>query len=364
MGLNRELIDRQVVLAKDRLTDTETEMSNPSNVTDTRTMSRLGREYRRLKEVIEAANTFAKVEQDLEGVRQLYSETSEEDEMHELAAAEIAELEPQLERAETRLQLALVPPDNSDEKTAILEIRAGTGGEEAGLFAGDLLRMYQRYCERSGWRMEDISGSGSDMGGFKEVVVSVKGEGAYGLLKFESGVHRVQRVPATESQGRVHTSAASVAVLPEAEKVDVEINDGDLRIDTFRASGAGGQHVNKTESAIRITHMPTGLVVSCQDEKSQHKNKAQAMRVLRSRLYERALEEERSKRSESRKLLVGSGDRSAKIRTYNFSQGRVTDHRIGLTLYRLNEILDGDLTELIDSLRLRDSEDRLRDGVQ
>jgi peptide chain release factor 1 len=363
MGLNRELIDRQIDLAKDRLTDTENEMADPTNVSDTRTMSRLGREYRRLKEVIDAANNFARIETDLTGARQLHAESSEEDEMYELASAEIEELEPEMELAETRLQLALVPPDQSDEKTAILEIRAGTGGDEAGLFAGDLLRMYSRFCERMGWKMEEISGSGSDMGGFKEVVISVKGEGAYGLLKFESGVHRVQRVPATESQGRVHTSAASVAILPEAEKVDVEIDDGDLRIDTFRASGAGGQHVNKTESAIRITHMPSGLVVSCQDEKSQHKNKAQAMRVLRSRLYEKALEEERTKRSESRKLLVGSGDRSAKIRTYNFSQGRVTDHRINLTLYRLNDVLDGDLNELINALRLRDSEDRLRDGM-
>ncbi len=361
--LNRELIDRQISLAGERLGDIETKMSDPSIVSDARSMTRLGREHRRLKEVINAASNHEKLENELKGARELAAETGDDEEMHALAVAEVEELAPLAEQAETRLQLALVPPDESDEKTAILEIRAGTGGEEAGLFAGDLLRMYERFCERQGWRMEGISGTGSDMGGFKEVVISVKGEGAYGLLKFESGVHRVQRVPATESQGRIHTSAASVAILPEAEKVDVEINDGDLRIDTFRASGAGGQHVNKTESAIRITHLPTGLVVSCQDEKSQHKNKAQAMRVLRSRLYEKALEEERSKRSESRKLLIGSGDRSAKIRTYNFSQGRVTDHRINLTLYRLNDILDGDLTELIDALRLRDSEDRLREGV-
>ncbi len=363
MGLNRELIERQVSLAKERLTEVEREMSDASVVTDPRAMSKLGREHRRLKEVIDASADLDKIEQDLKGARQLVSDTPEEDEMHTLAAAEVEELEPQFEAAENRLQLALIPPDDSDEKTAILEVRAGTGGEEAGLFAGDLLRMYQRYCERMGWKMEEISVSGSDMGGFKEVVVSIKGEGSYGLLKFESGVHRVQRVPATESQGRIHTSAASVAVLPEAEEVDVEINEGDLRIDTFRASGAGGQHVNKTESAIRITHLPTNVVVSCQDEKSQHKNKAKAMHVLRSRLYEKALEEERSKRSESRKLLVGSGDRSAKIRTYNFPQGRVTDHRINLTLYRLSEVLDGDLTDLIDALRLRDSEDRLREGV-
>ncbi|MBS1262497.1 MAG: Peptide chain release factor RF1 [Calditrichaeota bacterium] len=362
MGLNRELIERQVELARDRIAGIEREMTNPDVVSDSREMSRLGREHRRLKDVLDVARELAEIERELAGARELLDD-ADDVELRELAHGEIASLEPNRERVLNRLQLALVPPDESDEKTAILEIRAGAGGEEAGLFAGDLLRMYKRYCERVRWSMETISVSGSEMGGFKEVVVSIRGAGAYGRLKFESGVHRVQRVPETESQGRIHTSAASVAVLPEAEEVDVEIDANDLRIDTFRASGAGGQHVNKTDSAIRITHTPTGLVVNCQDEKSQHKNKAKAMRVLRSRLYELALEQERAKRAESRKLLVSTGDRSAKIRTYNYPQGRVTDHRINLTLYRLPEILDGELDLLIDSLRMRDAEERLREGV-
>lgn len=362
--MNLELIERQVESARNKIGELETKMADPAIVTDRTQMTELGREHRRLKELLAAADTFHQLEKDLEGARELVDDAGDDEEMAQLAAAEVESLEPKVDRALNTLYISLVPPDTADEKAAIVEVRAGTGGEEAGLFAGDLLRMYERFAERQGWKTEYLSSSPSEMGGFKEVVLAVRGDSSFGLLKYEGGVHRVQRVPATESQGRIHTSAATVAVLPEADEVDVDIDESDLRIDTYRASGAGGQHVNKTESAIRITHMPTGLVVTCQDEKSQHKNKAKAMRVLRARLYEQAQEAERSKRSESRRLLVGSGDRSAKIRTYNFPQGRVTDHRINLTLYRLTETLDGDLLEIIDALRLHDAEERLKEGVE
>ncbi len=360
--MNRELIDKQVNTARIRLEEIERRMTEGSVVTDRNKMGELGREHRRLKSIVDHAHLLSDLEQQLAGARELVE--TDDGEMAQLAQGEVEELENKVQRAETALFLALVPPEASDDKTAIVEVRAGTGGEEAALFAGDLYRMYQRFCERRNWRSETISVSASDMGGFKEIVFSIKGDGAYGLLKYEGGVHRVQRVPTTEAQGRIHTSAASVAILPEAEEVDVDIRDDDLRIDTFRASGAGGQHVNKTESAVRITHLPSGIVVSCQDEKSQHKNRTQAMRVLRSRLYEQALAEENSKRAANRKLLVSTGDRSAKIRTYNFPQGRVTDHRINLTLYRLQEVLDGDLEELIEGLRLHDAEDRLRESME
>jgi len=357
--MNRDLILRQVEIARHRIEEIESRLADPEIVADRLRLSELGREHRRLKELLAAASTWEQLEVDLEGARELAA-SADDDEMSELAAQEVQTLEPRVEQALNALYIALVPPDEADEKAAIVEIRAGTGGEEAALFAADLLRMFERCAERFGWKTEYLSSSPSEMGGFKEIVLAIRGDAAYGMLKYEGGVHRVQRVPATESQGRIHTSAATVAVLPEADEVDVAIDDAELRIDTYRASGAGGQHVNKTESAIRITHLPTGLVVTCQDEKSQHKNKAKAMRVLRARLYEQAQEEERAKRSESRKLLVGSGDRSAKIRTYNFPQGRVTDHRINLTLYRLVDILDGDLGELIDALRLHDAEERLQ----
>jgi len=360
--MNRELIERHVQAAAEKISEVEEKMADPSIVSDRNQMSELGREHHRLKEILAASAELKDLEEQLEEAQEMAADDSDE-EMAELAKAEVDTLTPKAETAINTLHIALIPPDNSDNKTAIVEVRAGTGGEEAGLFAGDLYRMYLRYAERANWKTETLSGNSSEMGGFKEIVFAVRGDGAYGLLKYESGVHRVQRVPSTESQGRIHTSAVSVAVLPEANEVDVDVDENELRIDTYRASGAGGQHVNKTESAIRITHIPTGLVVTCQDEKSQHKNKAKAMRVLRSRLYEQALQAEADKRAESRRSLVGTGDRSAKIRTYNFPQGRVTDHRINLTLYRLNEILDGDLNETIDALRLHDAEERLREGV-
>jgi peptide chain release factor 1 len=276
-----------------------------------------------------------------------------------MAEEEAASLNLELPRAERALALKLLPRDAADDRPAMLEIRAGTGGDEAALFAGDLFRMYQRYAEEKGWRVELISASASDVGGYKEVVAAVTGQGVFARLKFESGVHRVQRVPVTESGGRIHTSAATVAVLPEAEEVDVRIEDKDLRIDVYRSSGPGGQSVNTTDSAVRITHLPTGLVVIQQDEKSQHKNKAKALRVLRTRLYELERERLASERAGARKSMVGSGDRSERIRTYNFPQGRVTDHRINLTLHRLPEILQGQLDELVEALIAEDEAERL-----
>jgi len=263
---------------------------------------------------------------------------------------ELAALQERRERLELELKRLLVRQDPRDEKGVILEIRAGAGGEEAALFAADLLRMYLRYAERQGWRTEVLSSNETEIGGFKEVIVSLQGDGVYSRLKHESGVHRVQRVPVTEAAGRIHTSTATVAVLPEAEEVDVTINPEDLQIDTFRASGAGGQHVNKTESAVRITHLPTGIVVTCQDERSQHKNRARALKILRARLYELARQEQQGAISAERRSLVGMAERAEKIRTYNFPQNRVTDHRIGLTLYKLDSILEGDLDELLDAL--------------
>jgi peptide chain release factor 1 len=274
----------------------------------------------------------------------------EDRELAEMAAAEVAEAEESLPGLEDQIQLLLLPRDPNDEKNVLLEVRAGTGGEEAALFAADIFRMYLRFAERKGWQSEIMSCHETDSGGFKEVIVLISGQGAYSQLKFESGVHRVQRVPTTESQGRIHTSAVTVAVLPEAEEVELDINPEDLRIDVFRASGPGGQHVNKTESAVRITHIPTGLVVSCQDEKSQFKNKAKAMKVLRARLFDQMKAEQHAKEAAERRSQVGSGDRSERIRTYNFPQGRVSDHRINLTLYKLDQIMDGDLDFLIPPL--------------
>ena len=290
---------------------------------------------------------WQQAEHDLASARELLSDP----EMKAYAEDEAKAAAARMERLEDELQQALLPKDPSDERNVFLEIRGGTGGDESALFAGDLFRMYARFAERNGWRVEMVSESPGDMGGFKEVIARIVGQGIYGKLKFESGGHRVQRVPETEAQGRIHTSAATVAVLPEADPVaDVTINPADLRIDTFRASGAGGQHVNKTDSAVRITHLPTGLVVECQDDRSQHRNRAQAMSVLASRLVDRERQERQRKEAATRKSLIGSGDRSERIRTYNFPQGRVTDHRINLTLYKIDQIMDGDLFELTTAL--------------
>ena len=334
------------------------DMSDPNASADR--FVKLSKEYAELTPVVEAANALARLVRELEDAESLLSDGSLDAEMKAMARDEVEAIKDQLPEAERQLQIMLLPKDVADEKSAILEIRAGTGGDEAALFAGDLFRMYSRYAEEQGWKVELISASPSDVGGYKEVVASITGQGVFAKLKFESGVHRVQRVPATESGGRIHTSAATVAVLPEAEEVDVHIDEKDLRIDVFRSSGPGGQSVNTTDSAVRITHLPTGLVVSQQDEKSQHKNKAKALKVLRARLYEIEREKIARERADNRKSQVGSGDRSERIRTYNFPQGRVTDHRINLTLHKLDLVLEGEgLEELIQALIAEDQAEKL-----
>ncbi|MEO0748200.1 MAG: peptide chain release factor 1 [Pseudomonadota bacterium] len=308
-------------------------------------IAQLGREYAELRPVVEEIRAYTQSLDNLEAAEAMLNDP----EMRELAEDETAEIKARLPQMEASLQLALLPKDKADGRPAILEIRPGTGGDEAALFAGDLLRMYQRYAETHGWRFEIIEENATELGGIKEVVAAIKGEGVFARMKFESGVHRVQRVPETESGGRIHTSAATVAVLPEAEDVDIQIDASDLRIDTMRASGAGGQHVNTTDSAVRITHIPTGLVVTS-SEKSQHRNREIAMQVLKTRLYDLERQRAHDERSETRAAQVGSGDRSERIRTYNFPQGRMTDHRIGLTLYKLDAIVGGDLDEVIEAL--------------
>lgn len=309
----------------------------------------LSKEYAQLEGVVKSYDTYQQAQQALESAKQLMSE--DDDEMRELAEEEVAANTRQIEQLETELQKLLLPKDPNDNANVFLEIRAGTGGDEAALFAGDLYRMYSRYAESQRWQLEILNSNEGEHGGYKEIIARIIGQGAYSHLKFESGAHRVQRVPETESQGRVHTSAATVAIIPEGEEVEmIEINPSDLRIDTFRASGAGGQHVNKTDSAIRLTHLPTGTVVECQDERSQHKNKARAMSLLQARIYDAEKQKQDKEQAAERKSLVGGGDRSERIRTYNFPQGRLTDHRINLTLYKLDEILSGTLGHVVEPL--------------
>ncbi|HEY5238168.1 MAG TPA: peptide chain release factor 1 [Rhizomicrobium sp.] len=321
---------------------------------------KLSKEHAELAPVIVAVNAYRDAAHELEGAEAMIADPSTDSEMRALAEEERAELKGRFGALERDLQIQLLPKDAADSSSAIVEVRAGTGGDEAALFAGDLLKMYQRYAQLQGWKTELMSLSDSDLGGVKDAVLEVVGQGAYAKLKFESGGHRVQRVPVTEAGGRIHTSAATVAVLPEPEDVDVQIDDKDLRIDVYRAQGAGGQHVNKTESAVRITHLPTGIAVAQQTEKSQHKNKAHAMKLLKAKLFEMERERVDSARASERKGLIGSGDRSERIRTYNFPQGRVTDHRINLTLYKLDRIISGDeLSEIVDALVAEDQANRL-----
>ena len=347
--------------AEQRLRDLDAELANPRVACDPDKLRILSRKRAEVEPVARTSREIETALEELDEARDLQDDPDDV-EMRELARMEIEELEGRLEVLAKQAWELILPRDPMDDRAAVVEVRAGTGGDEAGLFAAEMMRMYQRLAERRGWSVELLSLSEGIPGAVKEAVFTISGRGAYGALRYESGVHRVQRVPVTESQGRIHTSAASVAVLPEAEPVDLAINSNDLRIDVFRSSGPGGQSVNTTDSAVRITHEPTGLVVTCQDEKSQHKNKAKAMKVLRSRLLDREIAKRTAARSRERKSQIGSGDRSAKIRTYNFPQNRVTDHRIGLTLHRLESVLQGELDELLAALRLAERRERLEDG--
>ncbi len=346
--MNPNLLDKLDQL-KDRHEEIHALLSDPDTISDQDAFRKLSIELADIDPVIENFQRYRELETEIEETRLMAAD--EDAEISQMAKEELPPLETELEELAGSLQLLLIPRDPNDNKNVFLEIRAGTGGDEASLFSGDLFRMYNYFADRQGWKVEIVSKSEGEHGGFKEVIARIVGQGVYSRLKFESGAHRVQRVPETESQGRIHTSACTVAILPEADDVDeVDINPADLRIDTFRASGAGGQHVNKTDSAVRITHIPTGVVVECQDDRSQHKNKARAMSVLKSRLYEAELQRQQSEQAETRKSLVGTGDRSDRIRTYNFPQGRVTDHRINLTLYKLDEIMGGALEQVVDPL--------------
>lgn len=337
-------------------------MSNPAIVADQQKSRELGKEFHSLEMIVKAGLRYKKVYHDFNGSKELLDSTSDP-EMKSLAQEEHDRLKVEIARLEEEMKILLIPPDPNDTKNFIMEIRAGTGGEEAAIFAADLYRMYTRYSERKGWKIELMDWNETDKGGFKEIIFAVSGEDAYGVMKYESGVHRVQRVPETEAQGRVHTSAASVVVLPEVEDVDIDINSADLQIDTYRSGGKGGQNVNKVETAVRITHKPSGIIVACQQERSQFQNRERAMKMLRAKLYEIKLEEQTKSTAAQRKSMVKSGDRSDKIRTYNFPQNRLTDHRIGYTIYNLDHVIDGDLDELIEQLRIADRAEKLQNAT-
>jgi peptide chain release factor 1 len=331
-----------------RFRELEALLSDPAVIANQPEFRKLSREHAELAELVAAYRRYRKVQAEIEGNRELLADPD----MKEMAEEELAGLEEEQTRLEEEIKLLLLPRDPNDNKSVILEIRAGTGGDESALFAGDLFRMYSRFAEQNRWRVDIISTSESERGGYKEIVASVEGDGVYAKLKYESGTHRVQRVPDTEAQGRIHTSACTVAIMPEAEDIDIDINPADLKIDVYRSSGAGGQHVNTTDSAVRITHLPTGVVVACQEERSQIKNRSKAMKVLKSRIFDSLVSEQNARLAADRKQQVGSGDRSERIRTYNFPQGRMTDHRIGLTLYRLEAIMEGDIGEITNTLRV------------
>jgi peptide chain release factor 1 len=361
LNLAEDFMFDKLQSAEDRYEEINHKLSDPDVVNNQDEYRRFMKEYSDLEEIVQKYREYKKVTSEVDEARGLLDETLDK-EFRDMVQSEFEEAQEKLEVIKKQLKIMLVPKDPNDDKNVIVEIRGGAGGDEAALFAGVLFRSMTRYAERKRWKTEILDSNPTELGGFKEVVFSIEGKGAYSRLKFESGVHRVQRVPSTESSGRIHTSTITLAVLPEAEDVDVEVNLSDLRIDTYRASGAGGQHINKTDSAIRITHMPTGIVVCCQDERSQHKNKDKAMKVLRSKLYDAAQQQQNSDVAQDRKSQVGTGDRSERIRTYNYPQGRVTDHRINLTLYKLEQVLDGDLDELIDALTTTEQSEKLGSG--
>ncbi|HZJ76934.1 MAG TPA: peptide chain release factor 1 [Oscillospiraceae bacterium] len=340
----------KLIFLEKKYKDLGLQIGDPEIINDQNRWTKLVKEHSDLEEVVTKYRQYRSVQEELEGANEILIDKDSDEELKEMARMEISELEEQAGIIEEDLKILLLPKDPNDDKNVIIEIRAGAGGDEAGLFAADLFRMYTRYAENAGWRVEMLSGNSTGLGGFKEVIFMVEGKGAYSMLKYESGVHRVQRIPTTESGGRIHTSTITVAVLPEAEDVDFELDINDIRIDTFRSSGNGGQSVNTTDSAIRVTHIPTGMVVSCQDEKSQHKNKDKALKILRARLLDNLIQEQHEEIAEDRKSQVGTGDRSERIRTYNFPQGRITDHRINLTLYKLDNFMDGDIQEMLDTL--------------
>jgi len=354
------MVDKLKEIEK-RFLDVEGELSKPEVVNDMKKYTSLNKEYKSLGKIVNKYSELKKIVSGIDDAKLVLNKEKDE-EFREMAKVELDELSDKKNQIEEEIKVLLIPKDPDDEKSVILEIRAGTGGDEAAIFAGDLLRMYQLYSEKNNWSFNLISSNEGTSGGFKEIVSSVEGEDVYGKLKFEAGTHRVQRVPETETQGRVHTSAATVAVLPEAEDVELEINTADIRKDTFRASGAGGQHVNKTESAVRLTHEPTGVVVECQDGRSQHANYDKAMKVLRSKLYEIEIKKQNEELAGKRKTMVGSGDRSDKIRTYNFPQGRVTDHRIGYTVYNLSDVVSGELFSFTEKLRIAENAEKMKVG--
>jgi peptide chain release factor 1 len=353
-----EIIDKLETINR-RWEEMSEQLSDPAVMSDMKRYVKLNKDYKDLEPVVQAFKEYKTVISNIENAREIIKKEKDED-FREMAREELEVFEERKEKLEEDIRILLIPKDPQDDKNAVVEIRAGTGGDEASIFAGDLYRMYIKYCETKGWKTDVVDMNEGTAGGFKEVVFNVSGNNVYGLLKFESGVHRVQRVPKTETQGRVHTSAASVVVLPEAEEFDIELNDRDIRKDTYCSSGPGGQSVNTTYSAIRLTHIPSGLVVTCQDEKSQLKNLAKAMKVLRSRLYELEYNKYLEEISSKRKTMVSTGDRSAKIRTYNYPQGRVTDHRINLTMYNLSAIIDGDIEEIIEKLQIAENAERMK----
>ncbi|QUH24982.1 peptide chain release factor 1 [Serpentinicella alkaliphila] len=357
------MLDKLAFL-QEKYEDLGRKISDPDVINNQNEWKKLVKEHSDLEPIVEKYKEYIDSEKAYKEAKEILYDKSADDELKEMAKLEIGELEDKIEQYKEELKILLLPKDPNDEKNVIVEIRAGTGGDEAGLFAGDLLRMYSRYAEKQGWRVELMSLNETGVGGYKEAIFMIKGHGAYSKLKYESGTHRVQRIPTTESGGRIHTSAATVAVLPEVDDVEFDLNMNEVRIDVFRSSGSGGQSVNTTDSAVRATHIPTGIIVSCQDEKSQHKNKEKALKVLKARLYDRLVQEQQAEIAQNRKSQVGSGDRSERIRTYNFPQGRVTDHRINLTIYQLDSYLEGEIEDMIDALITSDQAEKLKEVQQ